>query len=66
MCTRVCTYMYMCIQMPGDGTLAKVGIEANGKFKAPVNNRPFDTQYALDLHLKYLHDPKKCNPNIEE
>jgi len=50
----------------GDGTIANVGIKVNGKFKSPVNNQLFDTQEALDLHLKYLHDPKKCNPNIEE
>ena len=33
---------------------------------AKVNNQLFDTQEALDLHLKYLHDPKKANPNVEE
>merc|ERR1712026_601284 len=43
------------------GTLEKVGIKVGGKFKSPVNNQLFDTQKALDLHLKYLHDPKKCN-----
>jgi len=52
--------------MSGDGTIANVGIKVNAKFKSPVNNQMFDTQEALDLHLKYLHDPKKCNPNIEE
>ena len=50
----------------GNGTLEKVGIKVDGKSKSPVNNQLFDTQEALDLHLKYLHDPKKCNPNIEE
>jgi len=50
----------------GNGTLEKVGIKVSGKFKSPVNNQLFDTQKALDLHLKYLHDPKKCNPDIEE
>ena len=33
---------------------------------AKVNNQLFDTKEALDLHLKYLHDPKKVNPNVEE
>jgi len=50
----------------GNGTLEKVGIKVSGKFKSPVNNQLFDTQKALDLHLKYLHDPKKCNPDIED
>ena len=50
----------------GDGTLANVGIKVNGKFKSPVNNQLFDTKEALELHLKYLHDPKKANPNVEE
>jgi hypothetical protein len=44
----------------GYGTIANVGIKVNGKFKSPVNNQMFDTQEALDLHLKYLHDPKKA------
>jgi len=52
--------------MSGDGTIANVGIKVNAKFKSPVNNQMFDTQEALDLHLKFLHDPKKCNPDIEE
>merc|ERR1712217_778620 len=43
----------------GDGSLEKVGIKVNGKFKSPVTNQWFDTQEALDLHLKFLHDPKK-------
>jgi hypothetical protein len=51
----------------GDGTIVNVGIKVNGKFKSPVNNQMFDTQEALDLHLKYLHDPtKKHDPNIVE
>jgi len=50
----------------GDGTIKNVGIKVDGKFKSPVNNQRFDTQEALDLHLKYLHDPKKANPAIEE
>ena len=50
----------------GDGTLKNVGIKVNGKFKSPVNNQLFDTQEALDLHLKYLHDPKKAGPAVEE
>eukprot|EP00414_Alexandrium_minutum_P009171 CAMPEP_0113831560 /NCGR_PEP_ID=MMETSP0328-20130328/6919_1 /TAXON_ID=39455 /ORGANISM="Alexandrium minutum" /LENGTH=63 /DNA_ID=CAMNT_0000799731 /DNA_START=87 /DNA_END=278 /DNA_ORIENTATION=- /assembly_acc=CAM_ASM_000350 len=49
----------------GDGTLEKVGIKVNGKFKSPVTNQTFDTKEALDLHLKYLHDPKKSS-NLEE
>ena len=35
------------------------------KFKFPVNSQLFDAQEALDLHLKYLHDPKKWNPNLQ-
>ena len=50
----------------GDGTLANVGIKVGGKFKSPVNNQLFDSQEALDLHLKYLHDPKKQGNNLEE
>merc|ERR1711862_629481 len=50
----------------GDGTIKNVGIKVGGKFKSPVNNQMFDTQEALDLHLKYLHDPKKVNPDIVE
>ena len=42
----------------GDGTLEKVGIKVDGKFKSPVTNQCFDTQEALDLHLKFLHNPK--------
>ena len=49
----------------GDGTIEHVGIKMNGKFKSPVTNQTFDTQEALDLHLKYLHDPKKA-PAVEE
>ena len=49
----------------GNGTLEKVGIKVDGKSKSPVNNQLFDTQEALDLHLKYLHDPKKWNPNLQ-
>ena len=49
----------------GDGTLEKVGIKVDGKFKSPVTNQWFDTREALDLHLKYLHDPKKAS-TIEE
>jgi len=45
----------------GDGTLAKVGIKVDGKFKSPVTNQWFDTKEALDLHLKFLHDPKKAS-----
>merc|ERR1712048_888364 len=51
--------------LSGDGTLANVGIKMTGKFKSPVNNQWFDTQEALDLHLKYLHDPKKAS-TLEE
>jgi nitrate reductase (NAD(P)H) len=43
----------------GDGTLENVGIKMNGKFKSPVTSQVFGTQEALDLHLKYLYDPKK-------
>ena len=49
----------------GDGTIKNVGIKVNGKFKSPVTNQCFDTQEALDLHLKYLHDPKKATA-VEE
>ena len=49
----------------GDGTLEHVGIKTNGKFKSPVTNQYFDNQKALDLHLKYLHDPKKSSA-VEE
>jgi len=49
----------------GDGTLENVGRKVGGKFKSPVNNQLFDTQEALDLHLKYLHDPKKAS-TLEE
>ena len=42
-----------------------VGIKMNGKFKSHVANQWFDTKEALDLHLKYLHDPKKAS-NLEE
>jgi len=49
----------------GDGTLQNVGIKLDGKFKSPVTNQCFDTQEALDLHLKYLHDPKKSSA-VEE
>merc|ERR1711953_902615 len=49
----------------GNGTIEGVGIKADGKFKSPVTNQCFDTQEALDLHLKYLHDPKKA-PAVEE
>ena len=49
----------------GDGTLENVGRRVGGKFKSPVNNQLFDTQEALDLHLKYLHDPKKAS-TLEE
>ena len=49
----------------GDGTIANVGIKVTGKFKSPVNNQLFDTQAALDLHLKYLHDPRKASA-VEE
>ena len=48
----------------GDGTVEGVGIKKDGKFKSPVTNQTFDTQHALDLHLKYLHDPK--NPSKDE
>jgi hypothetical protein len=50
----------------GDGTLENVGIKVDGKFKSPVNNQCFDTQQALDLHMKYLHDPRKAGPAVEE
>jgi hypothetical protein len=49
----------------GDGSIVNVGIKMNGKFKSPVTNQVFDTQAALDLHLKYLHDPKKASA-VEE
>ena len=49
----------------GDGTLENVGRIVGGKFKSPVNNQLFATQEALDLHLKYLHDPKKAS-TLEE
>ena len=49
----------------GDGTLENVGRRVGGKFKSPVNNQLFDTQEALDLHLKYLHDPKKASTSEE-
>ncbi len=49
----------------GDGTIENVGIKLDGKFKSPVTNQCFPTQHALDLHLKYLHDPKKSS-NLEE
>jgi hypothetical protein len=44
----------------GNGSLENVGIKMNGKFKSPVTNQWFDTKEALDLHLKYLYDPKKA------
>merc|ERR1711879_128742 len=43
----------------GNGTIEGVGIKADGKFKSPVTNQCFDSQEALDLHLKYLHDRRK-------
>ena len=49
----------------GDGTLQHVGIKMTGKFKSPVTNQCFDTQEALDLHLKFLYDPNKA-PAVEE
>jgi len=49
----------------GDGSIQNVGIKVGAKFKSPVNNQCFDTQEALDLHLKYLHDPKKASA-VEE
>jgi len=49
----------------GDGSVVNVGIKMNGKFKSPVTNQTFDSQHALDLHLKYPHDPKKAS-NVEE
>jgi len=49
----------------GDGSLEHVGIKMDGKFKSPVTNQCFDTKEALDLHLKYLHDPKKASA-VEE
>jgi len=51
--------------MSGDGTLANVGIRLGGAFKSPVTNQCFDTQEALDLHLKYLYDPAKASA-VEE
>ena len=49
----------------GDGSLEKVGIKVTGKFKSPVTNQCFDSQEALDMHHRYLHDPKKSS-NLEE
>jgi hypothetical protein len=49
----------------GDGSLENVGIKLTGKFKSLVTNQCFDTEEALALHLKYLHDPKKA-PAVEE
>jgi len=49
----------------GDGTIEGVGIKKDGKFKSPVTNQTFDTKEALDLHLKYLHDPRKASA-VEE
>merc|ERR1712137_75457 len=49
----------------GDGTIVNVGIKVTGKFKSPVTNQWFDTQEALDLHLKYLHKPGQ-GPAVEE
>ena len=49
----------------GDGSVAGVGIKKDGKFKSHITKQCFDTQEALDLHHKYLHDVKKA-PAYEE
>lgn len=50
----------------GDGTVEGVGIKKDGKFKSHITNQSFDTQAALDMHHKYLHDPRKAGPAVEE
>merc|ERR1712113_823442 len=37
----------------GDGTVTNVGIKMTGTFKCPECRQKFDSQKALDLHLKF-------------
>ena len=50
----------------GDGTVEKVGIKVDGKFKSHITNQCFDSQRALDLHHQFLHDPNAAGSNLAE
>eukprot|EP00931_Biecheleriopsis_adriatica_P035330 TRINITY_DN2032_c0_g2_i1.p1 TRINITY_DN2032_c0_g2~~TRINITY_DN2032_c0_g2_i1.p1 ORF type:complete len:150 (-),score=26.63 TRINITY_DN2032_c0_g2_i1:247-696(-) len=42
----------------GDGTLANVGFRMNGTCQCQECNQRFDTENALQLHVKYIHGDK--------
>jgi len=41
----------------GDGTIENVGIKLTGSFQCKECRQRFETQKALDLHWKFIHDP---------
>ena len=45
-----------CVQS-GDGTVENVGIKLTGSFQCKECRQRFETQKALDLHWKFIHDP---------
>jgi len=43
----------------GDGTLTNVGIKLGGKFECEHCRQMFETDRALGLHFKFIHDPNR-------
>merc|ERR1719291_1117167 len=41
----------------GDGSLAQVGIRTYAKHECMECRQKFDTEKALDLHWRFIHDP---------
>lgn len=47
----------------GDGTLNNVGIKLTGSLQCKECRQKFETQRALDLHWKFIHDPDRHQEN---
>jgi uncharacterized Zn-finger protein len=54
-----------CMKMPtevsdgcksGDGSILSVGVKLSGKIQCPDCSQKFDTEKALNLHCKFIHD----------
>merc|ERR1712151_68654 len=43
----------------GDGTLSNVGVRLTGTLQCKECRQKFDTERALGLHWKFIHDPNR-------
>jgi hypothetical protein len=43
----------------GDGSIDNVGIKVNGTYQCPDCRQKFDSEDAVSLHWKFIHDPNR-------